>query len=136
MSAYDSIDLGIIWDRLISITDEIVSALIRTSFSTIVRESGDLSCVLFDADGNTLAQGTYSVPSFTGTAPITLRHMLKRFPIEELRPGDVSSGRRSLRQLQMRPLPRRDQVLGGHVAEQAGIAGTRLVFVVLRVRYT
>ncbi len=89
MSAYDSIDLGIMWDRLISITDEIVSALIRTSFSTIVRESGDLSCVLFDADGNTLAQGTYSVPSFTGTAPITLRHMLKRFPRETLRPGDV-----------------------------------------------
>ena len=89
MTAYDSVDLGIMWDRLISITDEIVSALVRTSFSTIVRESGDLSCVLFDAEGNSLAQGTYSVPSFTGTAPVTLRHMLKRFPRESLRPGDV-----------------------------------------------
>ncbi len=89
MSSYDSIDLGIMWDRLISITDEIVSALVRTSFSSIVRESGDLSCVLFDAEGNSLAQGNYSVPSFTGTAPVTLRHMLKRFPRETLRPGDV-----------------------------------------------
>jgi N-methylhydantoinase B len=89
MSELDSVDLGILWDRLISITDEIVSALVRSSFSTIVRESGDLSCVLFDADGNSLAQGTYSVPSFTGTAPVTLRHMLKRFPPETLEPGDV-----------------------------------------------
>ena len=65
MSTYDSIDLGIMWDRLISITDEIVSALIRTSFSTIVRESGDLSCVLFDADGNTLANTRKSEPGIS-----------------------------------------------------------------------
>ena len=61
--------LGIYWDRLIAITDEILSALVRTSFSTNVRESYDLSCMLFDADGRSIAQGTYSVPSFTGTAP-------------------------------------------------------------------
>src|SRR5688572_575612 len=86
---YDPVELGIMWDRLISIADEIVSALVRTSFSTMVRESGDLSCVIFDAAGNTLAQGSYSVPSFTGTAPPTLRHMLERFPPETLSPGDV-----------------------------------------------
>ena len=50
--------LGIMWDRLISIADEIVSALIRTSFSLSVREVCDLSCVLFDATGRSLAQGT------------------------------------------------------------------------------
>jgi N-methylhydantoinase B len=89
MSRLDMVDLGIMWDRLISITDEVVSTLVRTCFSSIVRESGDLSCVIFDAKGNSLAQGTYSVPSFTGTAPLTLQHMLRRFPIETLRPGDV-----------------------------------------------
>ena len=45
MSRYDPIALGIQWDRLISIADEIVNALVRTSFSTNVRESYDLSCV-------------------------------------------------------------------------------------------
>jgi N-methylhydantoinase B len=85
----DSITLGILWDRLVSIADEIVNALVRTSFSTNVRESYDLSCVLFDAQGRSLAQGSYSVPSFTGTAPLTLEHMLRRFPPETLRPGDV-----------------------------------------------
>lgn len=89
MARFDAVEVGIMWDRLISIADEIVSALVRTSFSTMVRESGDLSCVVFDANGNALAQGSYSVPSFTGTAPPTLRHMLARFPPETLRPGDV-----------------------------------------------
>lgn len=89
MSGMDAITLGILWDRLVSIADEIVNALVRTSFSTNVRESYDLSCVLFDAKGRSVAQGSYSVPSFTGTAPTTLRHMLDRFPPETLKPGDV-----------------------------------------------
>ena len=86
---FDPIALGILWDRLISITDEIVETLVRTSFSTNVRESYDLSCVIFDARGRALAQGSYSVPSFTGTAPLTIRHMLDRFPADTLEPGDV-----------------------------------------------
>ena len=87
--AIDTVSLSIMWDRLVGITDEIVSALIRSSFSTIVRESGDLSVVVLDAQGNSMAQGSYSVPSFTGTAAATLRHMLAKFPPDSLEPGDV-----------------------------------------------
>ncbi|MSP68430.1 MAG: hydantoinase B/oxoprolinase family protein [Alphaproteobacteria bacterium] len=87
--AFDAVSLGILWDRLIAITDEGVSTLVRTAFSTVVREGYDLSVVLLDADGALLAQGTQSIPSFTGSAPATLRHMLNRFPPAELRPGDV-----------------------------------------------
>ena len=87
--AIDAVSLSIMWDRLVGITDEIVSALIRSSFSTIVRESGDLSVVVLDAQGNSMAQGSYSVPSFTGTAAATLRHMLAKFPPDWLEPGDV-----------------------------------------------
>lgn len=89
MSAIDPVSLGIMWDRMISITDEVLSALVRTSFSSNVRDSYDLSVLLFSANGMSLAQGTYSVPSFTGTGPATLRHMLDRFPPGNLRPGDV-----------------------------------------------
>ena len=89
MREFDSVELGIMWDRLISIVDEIVSALVRSAFSTNTKYAGDLSCVLFDANGNSLSQGTFSQPSFTGTAPPTLRHMLKRFPPATLEPGDV-----------------------------------------------
>lgn len=89
MRQFDPVSLKILWDRLVAITDEIVASLVRTSFSINVREGYDLSCILFDARGHTLAQGTYSVPSFTGTAPQTIRAMLEKFPPETLRPGDV-----------------------------------------------
>src|SRR5207302_2381914 len=59
------------------------------AFSTNVREGYDLSCVVFDSRGGAVAQGSYSVPSFTGTAPATLAAMLARFPPDTLAPGDV-----------------------------------------------
>ena len=42
---FDAVSLGILWNRLVSITDEIESTLVRTSFSTIVSESYDLTCL-------------------------------------------------------------------------------------------
>lgn len=89
LSKIDPVSLGILWDRLISITNEIVQTLVRTSFSSVARENYDLSCVLFDSRGRSLAQGVMSVPVFIGTAPATMRHMLERFPSDTLEPGDV-----------------------------------------------
>lgn len=86
---FDAVSLGIMWDRLVSLTDEIVSTLVRSSFSTIVYESYDLSCVVLDADCNSIAQGTFGIPAFIGSAPVTARHMLKRFPADTLKPGDI-----------------------------------------------
>jgi N-methylhydantoinase B len=86
---YDAISLKILWDRLVAISDEIVASLVRTSFSINVREGYDLSCILFDAKARVLAQGTFSVPSFTGTAPQTIAAMLEKFPPETLVNGDV-----------------------------------------------
>ncbi len=85
----DAVSVGIMWDRMVAISDEIVTTLVRTSFSTIVSESYDLTVALLDADGQLMAQGTYSVPVFMGTAPATLQHMLDRFPSHTLKPGDV-----------------------------------------------
>ena len=88
-TALDPVGVGIMWDRLVAIADEIVSALVRTSFSTIVSESYDLTVAVLDADGELMAQGTASLPVFMGTAPRTLAHMLARFPPDTLAPGDV-----------------------------------------------
>ncbi|TDR92955.1 hydantoinase B/oxoprolinase family protein [Enterovirga rhinocerotis] len=86
---FDSVDVGIIWSRLVSVADEMVSALVRTSFSTMVRESGDFSVMLFDGRGKFLAQGAVGVPSFTGTGPSTVQGILELIPPESLRDGDV-----------------------------------------------
>lgn len=85
----DPISLQILWSRIIAIVDEASATLVRASFSTIVRESNDFACVLLDASGRSLAQSTLSIPSFIGTLPVTVRHLLRRFPPETLQPGDV-----------------------------------------------
>ena len=85
----NAVTLEMLWTRLISITDEAAAALVRTSFSTIVRESNDFACVLTDEHGLSLAQATDSIPSFIGTVPRTIRHFLKEYPANELKPGDI-----------------------------------------------
>ena len=87
--ALDAIDLGIAWDRLIAVADEVLQSVVRTAFSVGVREAWDLACILFDAQGRSIAQATLSMPAFIGTAPLTMQHMLERFPAGTWEPGDI-----------------------------------------------
>jgi len=86
---FDPIELELLWRRLISMVDEAAAAMVRTSFSTLVRESYDFSCVITDASGQSLVQASESIPSFIGTLPETVKHFLRFFPPEKLEPGDV-----------------------------------------------
>ena len=81
---FNAVTLEMLWTRLISITDEAAAALVRTSFSTVVRESNDFACVLTDERGLSLAQATDSIPSFIGTVPRTITHFLGEYPPGEL----------------------------------------------------
>jgi N-methylhydantoinase B len=86
---FDGIALELLWRRLISIVDEAAVSLVRTSFSSIVRESNDFACVITDSKGHSIAQASNSIPSFIGTAPRTIRHFLEEFPPEEIHEGDI-----------------------------------------------
>ena len=86
---FDPIELELLWRRLISAVDEAAVAMVRTSFSTLVRESYDFSCVITDATGQSLVQASESIPSFIGTLPETVKHFLRFFPPDKLAPGDV-----------------------------------------------
>jgi len=85
----NSITLELLWRRLISIVDEAAASLVRTSFSSIVRESNDFACVITDARGNSIAQASDSIPSFIGTAPRTIRCFLEAYPESTLEEGDA-----------------------------------------------
>src|SRR4028118_866445 len=87
--SFDAVELELLWRRLISLVDEAAAALVRTSFSTLVRESYDFSCMVTDAGGRSLVQATESIPSFIGTLPATVKHFLRFFPESALAPGDV-----------------------------------------------
>ena len=85
----DPIHLEILWNRMIAAVDEAAASLLRSAFSTVVRESYDFSCVVTDAEGFALAQASDSIPSFIGTLPDTVKHFIAAFPPETLSPGDV-----------------------------------------------
>jgi N-methylhydantoinase B len=87
--ALDPISLEIVWHRLIAVADEAATTLVRTSFSPIVRESNDFSCVLYDARGNAIVENTIGIPSFNMTLGRTLQHVLKLRPATSWRPGDI-----------------------------------------------
>jgi N-methylhydantoinase B len=85
----DPITVEVLWTRLISAVDEAALTLHRTSFSTVVRESHDYTCMVLDPAGRAVAQATRSVPSFIGTLPMSARAFLAKYPAQTWRPGDV-----------------------------------------------
>ena len=87
--ALDPITLEVLWNRLLSVTNEQQVALMRTAFSTILRESQDLACGVFDTRGNMLAQSETGTPGHINAMATGMRHFLTEYPPEVLRPGDV-----------------------------------------------
>ena len=88
-AAFDAIVLDVFWNRLISICNEQAIALMRTSFTTIVRESEDLSAGVFDPAGNMIAQSVTGTPGHINSMATSMRHFLAQYPIPSLEPGDV-----------------------------------------------
>jgi N-methylhydantoinase B len=83
------IDLQVMWDRLIAVVEEQAQVLIRTAFSPIVRECGDLSAGVFDTRGNMVAQAVTGAPGHVNTMAESVQHVLRKHPLETMRPGDV-----------------------------------------------
>ena len=59
MKPLEKIHLRLMWNRLISVVEEQAQTLIRTSFSSTVREAGDLSDGIFDPEGRIARAGLY-----------------------------------------------------------------------------
>ena len=85
----DPVTLEVIWSRLIAVVNEQAAALVRTSFTPSVAEAGDLSACVFDARGYLLAQAVTGTPGHINSMETCIRHFLRAFPPETLRPGDV-----------------------------------------------
>ena len=85
----DPVTVGIAAGRLASILDEQQATLVRTAFSTIVRESEDLACGVFDRRGRMLGQSHSGTPGHINAMATGARHIVEAFPPESLQPGDV-----------------------------------------------
>ena len=80
--------LQIMWSRLIAVVEEQAQTLVRTAFSTSVREAGDLSAGVFDRDGNMLAQAVTGTPGHVNSMAAAVKHFLDAFPLSTMKPGD------------------------------------------------
>jgi N-methylhydantoinase B len=78
----------IMWNRLIAVVEEQARTMIRTAFSTTVREAGDLSAGIFDLRGRMIAQAVTGTPGHVNSMAESVGHFLKKFPIETMCPGD------------------------------------------------
>jgi N-methylhydantoinase B len=61
----------------------------RTSFTSIVREAGDLSAGVFDRRGRMIAQAVTGTPGHINPMATCMHHFLAKYPVDRLRPGDV-----------------------------------------------
>jgi N-methylhydantoinase B len=88
-SRLDPILLEVLWNRLVAVVEEQARALMRTSFTSVVREAGDLSAGLFDQRGRMVAQAVTGTPGHVNAMATSVHHFLREIPAGTLEPGDV-----------------------------------------------
>ncbi len=88
MSGISEIRMQVMWNRLISVVEEQAMTLVRTAFSTSVREAGDLSAGIFDPEGLMLAQAVTGTPGHVNTMAEAVPHFLAEIPRERMFEGD------------------------------------------------
>ena len=84
-----SIDYQIMWSRLIAVVEEQATTLVRTAFSTSVREAGDLSAGLFDLRGRMMAQAVTGTPGHVNAMAESVLHFIDEIGHENIHEGDV-----------------------------------------------
>lgn len=84
-----SIQLQVIWSRLISAVEEQARSLIRAGFSTSTREAGDVSAGVFNRQGEMLAQAVTGTPGHINSMARSVRHFLDEYPIDVMQEGDA-----------------------------------------------
>src|SRR5258708_12324692 len=82
------INLQIMWHRLIAVVEEQAQVLLRTAFSPIVRECGDLSAGVFDLKGRMLAQAVTGTPGHVNSMAAPVNHFIPNFPIPPMKPAN------------------------------------------------
>jgi N-methylhydantoinase B len=84
----DGIRLEVLKNHLFGIAEEMGTTLVRTAYSTNIKDRRDCSCAIFSASGETVAQAEH-IPIHLGVLPWGVRGALERIDKATLRPGDV-----------------------------------------------
>src|SRR5690554_6652778 len=88
-SEFRDVHFQIMWNRLISVVEEQALTLIRTAFSTSVREAGDLSAGVFDREGKMLAQAVTGTPGHVNAMAAAVVNFIEAIGEDNIHEGDV-----------------------------------------------
>lgn len=86
---HSNVAYQVMWNRLISVVEEQAQALVRTAFSTSVREAGDLSAGVYDTHGQMLAQAVTGTPGHVNAMADAVAHFIRRIGRQNITQGDV-----------------------------------------------
>jgi len=86
---HSKVAFQVMWNRLISVVEEQAQALVRTAFSTSVREAGDLSAGVYDVNGTMLAQAVTGTPGHVNAMADAVAHFIRRIGSQNMADGDV-----------------------------------------------
>ena len=86
---HSQVSYQVMWNRLISVVEEQAQALVRTAFSTSVREAGDLSAGVYDLQGQMLAQAVTGTPGHVNAMADAVGHFIRRIGRDNIFEGDV-----------------------------------------------
>ena len=89
MAELSTVAFQVMWNRLISVVEEQAQALVRTAFSTSVREAGDLSAGVYDDQGRMLAQAVTGTPGHVNAMADSVPHFIRRIGRQNILQGDV-----------------------------------------------
>jgi len=88
MAATDMVTLQVILNALHSITDEMNMALIKTAYSTNIKDRRDCSCAIYTRRGEVISQSELGSPIHLGIMPSALNSVLGVFRLEDMEEGD------------------------------------------------
>ena len=86
--APDPVTLEVVRNALYAIAEEMSVIVMRSARSPLLKEAGDLSSALTDAQGRIIAQGR-DIPMHMGVMGFTVKALLERIPAARMRDGDV-----------------------------------------------
>jgi len=84
----DLITLEVLRNKFDVIADEMEIALLKSAYSSIVKEGMDASAALFTVHGETIAQAA-SIPIHLGSLVPVVQRIMQEFPVETMQEGDV-----------------------------------------------
>ncbi|MEK4306293.1 hydantoinase B/oxoprolinase family protein [Oceanobacillus sp. M60] len=84
----DPIMIEVLSNALLSVAEEMGVTLVKTSYSTNIKERKDSSTAIFNEKGETIAQAA-AIPIHLGSMLGICKEILKKFDLEDIHPGDM-----------------------------------------------